>query len=241
MLKIGHRGAAAHAPENTIISFQKAVELGADMVECDVRLTKDGHPVVIHDYQLGRLTNTFARVNRLTLAELRDLRVRETEGIPTLGEVITAVGPDAGINIELKVKGSVPVVMQTLRDHHVDWDNIMISSNHPKELRMAKELEPAVTTALIFRSTNSLNFWLVMDFLAIVFLPITKYYIAWVVQQAKADYLNINYRLLSREKVELFRKQGIKICAWTVNSQKKIDYFKSLGIDGIITNYPDRL
>lgn len=67
MLKIGHRGAVAHAPENTIISFQRAVELGADMVECDVRLTKDGHPVVIHDYQLGRLTNTFALVTECLL------------------------------------------------------------------------------------------------------------------------------------------------------------------------------
>ena len=80
-----------------------------------------------------------------------------------------------------------------------------------------------------------------MDFLAVLFLPITKYYISWVVRGAHADYLNINHRLLTREKVTTFKKNNIKICAWTVNSPRKIEYLKNLGIDGIITNYPDRL
>jgi glycerophosphoryl diester phosphodiesterase len=62
-----------------------------------------------------------------------------------------------------------------------------------------------------------------------------------MVRHARADYLNINYHLLSREKVALFKRHGIKICAWTVNNPKTIEYLKDLGIDGIITNYPDRL
>jgi len=80
-----------------------------------------------------------------------------------------------------------------------------------------------------------------LDFLAILFLPITMHYIRWLVGRANADYLCINHHFLDQKKVAVFRRKGIKICAWTVDSRKKINYLKSLGIDGIITNYPDRL
>ena len=242
MLKIGHRGAKAYAPENTIISFRKALELGVDMIELDVRITKDKYPMVIHDNKLRRLTKEFLRLDRLTLDQVRKLRVKKTESIPTLGEVLDVIDSQVGLNIELKVKGSAQIVVQVLRDYKVNFSQVMISSNHPSEIRTVKNLEPEIATALVFRSvTRPFNFWLVLDFLAILFLPFTKYYIAWVVKHAHADYLNINHRFLNRKKVETFKKRGIKICAWTVNSQKKIDYLKSLGIDGIITNYPDRL
>ena len=241
MLKIGHRGAKAHAPENTISSFKKALELGVDMVELDIRITKDKYPVAVHDNRLRRLTKEFVRINHLTLEQAKKLRVQKVEEIPTLAEVLEVIDSQIGLNLDLKVRGAAQIVIQTLRDYKVDLSNVMISSVHPGELRQVKQLEPAITTALIFRSSNALNFWLVLDFLAILFLPITKYYISWVVHHAQADYLNINHRLLDRKKVELFKSRGIKICAWTVNSRRKIEYLKKLGIDGIITNYPDRL
>jgi len=241
MLKIGHRGAKAYAPENTIVSFEKALELGVDMIELDVRITKDKYPVVIHDNQLTRLSRKFRRVSGLTLAEIRKIRVKKTEKVPTLAEALEALDGRAGLNIDLKARGSAQIVVQTLRDYKVDFDNIMISSNYPAELRIVEQLEPQITTALIFRSGNAINIWLVLDFLAILFLPITKYYIVWVVHHAHADYLNINYRLLDKAKVDLLKRHGIKICAWTANSQRSIDYLKKLGVDGIITNYPDRL
>lgn len=242
MLKIGHRGAKAYAPENTISSFRKALELGVDMIELDVRITKDKYPVVVHDNKLRRLTKEFLRVNKLTLVQVKKLKVKKTESIPTLAEVLEVVGNLVGLNVELKVRGSAQIVVQTLRDYKIDFSNVMISSNLPKEIRVVEELEPSITTALIFRSTSgSFNMWLALDFLAILFFPITKYYITWIVKHAHADYLNINYHLLDKKKVVAFKKQGIKICAWTVDSQKKIDYLKDLGIDGIITNYPDRV
>ena len=117
----------------------------------------------------------------------------------------------------------------------------MICSNFVGEIREAEHLEPEITTALLFRSVNAFSFWFILDFLAILFLPVTMYYIRWLVGRANADYLCINYHFLDKKKVEIFQRRGIKICAWTVNSQKKIDYLKGLGIDGIITNYPDRL
>lgn len=241
MLKIGHRGASAYAPENTIASFKKALELNVDMVELDVRVTKDKYPMVIHDNKLRRLTTEYMRLDRLTLAQVKKLKVKDTEDIPTLAEVLDIVDSKVGLNLDLKVKGAAQIVVQTLRDYKIDLDNVMISSVHPWELKIVEDLEPKITTALIFRSSNASNFWLFMDFLALLLWPISKYYISWVVGHANADYLSINHRLLSKKRVKLFKKRGIKICAWTVNSQKKIDYLKQLGVDGIITNYPDRL
>ncbi|MFA6381781.1 MAG: glycerophosphodiester phosphodiesterase [Candidatus Buchananbacteria bacterium] len=242
MLKIGHRGAKAYAPENTLCSFRKALECGVDMVEFDVRITKDKYAIVIHDKFLGRLAKKkFHRVSQLTLEEIKELRVEETEEIPTLGEVLEVIGNKVGLDIELKEKDSAQVVVQTLRDYKIDLAQVMICSNFPSEIRMVETLEPKIITALVFRSTNVFSGWLILDFLAILFLPLTKYYISWVVKSSHADYLNINYHLLNKKKVELFKKRGIRVCAWTVNNPKKIEYLKGLGIDGIITNYPDRL
>jgi len=241
MLKIGHRGAKAYAPENTISSFKKALELGVDMVECDIRLTKDNQPVVIHDAQLLRLAKKINRVSQLTLKEIKEMKIRGSETIPTLAEVLEVIDNQVGLKIELKVKGAAPAVIEVLRQNKINLTNVIISSNHPSEIRAVEEFEPAIETALTFRSANVFNIWLILDFLALLFLPLTKYYIFWVVRQAHADYLDINYRLLDKKKVDYFQRHGIKVCAWTVDSQKKIDYLKSLGIDGIVTNYPDRL
>jgi len=241
MLKIGHRGAKAYAPENTISSFKKALEMGCDMVELDVRITKDKYPVVVHDNNLRRVTKNPARVSHLTLRQVKKLKVKKIESIPTLGEVLEIIDNKIGINIEIKSKDSAQIVVQTLRDYKIDFKNVMISSNHPRELKEIERLEPEITTALIFRATNAFNIWFILDFLAILFLPITKYYISWVVKNANADYLSINHHFLNKKKVQCFKNKGIKICAWTVNSKKKIKYLKNLGIDGIITNYPDRL
>src|SRR3990167_8699034 len=116
MLKIGHRGAKAYAPENTISSFRKALELEVDMIEFDVRITKDKHPVVMHDYQLRRLTKTSGRINKLTLEEVKKLKIKKIESIPTLAEALEAINNQAGLNIELKTKNSAQIVVQTLRD-----------------------------------------------------------------------------------------------------------------------------
>ena len=242
MLKIGHRGAKAYAPENTISSFRKALELGVDMIELDVRVTKDKYPVVVHDNKLHRLTKEFLRLDRLTLDQVKKRRVHEIETIPTLAEVLEVTDSVVDLNIELKVKASAQIVVQTLRDYKINFDKVMISSNYPGEIRRVKALAPNITTALIVRELRQpFTFWVVLDFLALLLLPLTKNYLVWVVRHAHADYVNLNHHFLDRKKVEILKREGVKICAWTVNNPKKIEYLKNLGIDGIITNYPDRL
>jgi len=240
MLKIGHRGAKAYAPENTLASFKKALDLGVDMIEFDVQITRDKYPVVIHDKNLSRLAKKFGRIRKLTLAEVKKFRIKGGT-VPTLGEVLEVIDGQVGLDIDLKVKGSAQIVIQTLRDYKVNFKKVMICSNFASELREAERLEPEVTTALLFRSANAFSFWFVLDFLAILFLPVTMHYVRWLVRRADADFLCINHHFLDKKKVDTFKKKGIKICAWTVDSPKKISYLKGLGIDGIITNYPDRL
>jgi len=239
MLKIGHRGAKAYAPENTIASFRKALELKVDMVEFDVHITKDKHPVVIHDANLGRLTKKWERVNRLSLAQIKQHRI-QGESIPTLAEVLEVIDSKVGINAELKVKNSAQIVVQTLRDYKVDFSNVMISSKIPSEVRAVERIEPTITTALVF-PTQTLSFWSVLNFGTLLFWPVAKYYISWMVRQTRADYLSINHRFLSAKKLAMFKRKGIPTYVWTVNNPRKIKYLKDLGIDGIFSNYPDRL
>jgi glycerophosphoryl diester phosphodiesterase len=103
---IGHRGAAGHAPENTLRSFHKAVELGADMVELDVHLCATGEPVVIHDDTVDRTTDRSGRVRDLSLDELKALDAGDGERVPTLVEVIDEMSGRAALNVELKGLGS---------------------------------------------------------------------------------------------------------------------------------------
>ncbi len=242
MLKIGHRGAKAYAPENSLDSFAKAVDMGVDMVEFDVRITKDKHPIVIHDNRLMRLANKWGKVNRLTLKQVRELKLVEGGGhIPTLAEVLEVIDGKVGINIELKSRRSAQIVVQTLRDYKMDMSSVMISSNYPQEIRKAEKLEPGIVTGLLFRSPNAVSLWLIIDFIALVLLPITKYYISWIVRRANADYLCIHRTLLTKKRFQLLKEQGIKVCVWTVDDERHIEQLRELGVDAIISNYPDRL
>ena len=164
MLKIGHRGAKGYAVENTLSSVEKAIAMGVDMVELDVRITKDKYPVIIHSLLLNRLTKRYGRVSQSSIAELKKIQLEGRESIPTLGEVLERVNNRIGLNLELKVKNSAQIVVQTLRDYKVDFAKIMIASNHPAEIKTVEALEPDIATALVFRSVNAFNFWFVLDF-----------------------------------------------------------------------------
>ena len=109
-LVIGHRGACGYAPENTILSFVKALEIGVDMIEFDVHLSKDGEVVVVHDDFLDRTTDAFGAVNQKTLDQLKGVNLSDNQKIPTLFEAIKLIGQKAKINIEIKGKGCFEAV-----------------------------------------------------------------------------------------------------------------------------------
>src|SRR5579862_1813792 len=148
MLKIAHRGASGYAPENTLASIKKALELGVDAIEFDVQLSKDGAVVLMHDLWLMRTTKRFGFVSHKTLKELNQLDAGKGEKIPTLEEVLDLVNRKVKVNIELKGKGTAlpvsKIVSTYIQKKKWNYDDFFISSFHHQELREFKKLLPQV-------------------------------------------------------------------------------------------------
>jgi glycerophosphoryl diester phosphodiesterase len=122
ILKIGHRGAKGYEPENTLVSFEKAIEMGADGIELDVHLSLDGHLIVIHDETIDRTTNGKGVVNQMTLQELKSFTINRKYTIPTLEEVLDLVNQRCFVNIELKNQDTAEKVVQLIK-HYISVKN----------------------------------------------------------------------------------------------------------------------
>jgi len=142
-LKIAHRGASGHEPENTLRAFERAIELGADMVELDVHLSADGHAVVIHDGRIGRRP-----ISDMTLEEIKGVELEGGERIPTLDEVAERLRGRCGLYIELKGEGTPGPVVGIVRRHGIA-DDVIISSFHPHLISEVKRLDPGIRTSLL--------------------------------------------------------------------------------------------
>jgi glycerophosphoryl diester phosphodiesterase len=225
IVTIGHRGAAGYVAENTLASFEKAISLGVDMVELDVRRCKTGELMVIHDDKIARTTNGRGMVHNLTLEQLRQFQTKNKQLIPTLAEVFDLVNRRAVINIELKVAGiaqrAEALVTSYVKEKGWSYDDFIISSFQHKELIALKEYNPQIRRAPLFER-------LPRDFSATI-ATIAPYAI------------NPSYRTVTPAMVEMLHQQGIKIFVWTVNKEKQIKKMVALGVDGIISDYPDRV
>ena len=127
MLKIGHRGAKAYEPENTLRSFRKALEIGVDAVELDVRKTKDNQLVVIHDADIKRTTNGKGLVSNLTLAQIKSFSTDKNEKIPTLEEALDCLDKKAKVFIELKETGIEQQVLQLVHKKQLSKSTVIVS------------------------------------------------------------------------------------------------------------------
>jgi len=224
MIKIGHRGAMGYAPENTLLSFKKAIPL-CDMVELDVYVCKTGEVVVFHDHRLERCTNGRGYVMDKTFAELRALDAGQRQQIPTLEEVLELVDNQVAINIELKGPGTAApvfkIVDQYMQAGRYSLDRFVISSfNHP-ELVAFKALAPQISIGCL-----------------ISIIPVD---LAAIAETVQADYLNVSGEFISPELVDDAHRRGLKVLVWTVNELDDIAYITNLGVDGIFSNYPDRI
>jgi len=227
-----HRGASAHAPENTLAAFELAARLGAPAVELDAKLSADGQVIVMHDQTVDRTTNGHGDARQLTLAQLKTLDAGSKfsprfagEPIPTLNEVFEAVGKRLLINVELSNYAStsdalVMKVVDLVRRHGLEeW--VLFSSFHPLNLWRAHRLIPAVSRGFLLQpgKTDSLLFGLVEPLLAPDYI---HPYMADVTQ----SYI--------RERHQL--KRGVNV--WTVNDPVEMRRLFALGIDGIFTDDP---
>jgi glycerophosphoryl diester phosphodiesterase len=225
ILKIGHRGAKGNEPENTLVSFEKAIEMGADGIELDVHLSIDGHLVVIHDETIDRTTNGKGAVNQLTLDELKSVRINENFEISTLEEVLDLVNKSCFVNIELKNQDTAEKVVQLI-EHYVSdkkWKNsdFIVSSFDWNALQQVRFLNDTIRIGVLTETD--------MD-LAISFARFMK-----------AEALHPDFQLLTNEYVVAIKEKGILVYPWTVNEIDDIQKMKDFGVDGIITDFLDRI
>lgn len=219
ILKIGHRGARGHKPENTLISFQKAIELKVDGIELDIHLSLDGEIMVIHDETIDRTTNGKGFVKNFASLQLKEL------GIPTLIEVFNLIDKKCFINIELKGIGTVKPVFELITHYILDknWncDDFLVSSFDWKMLEEVRFLNPKIRIGVLTEEAIAE---------ALVFA-----------KKIKAFSINPNYRFLTKENVALMQENGFEVFSWTVNSNEDIQKVKSFNVNGIISDFPDRI
>ena len=225
MLRIGHRGAMGYAPENTLASFAKALELGVEGIELDVHLCRSGEPVVIHDSRVDRTTNGRGKVREMTLRELKELDAGQGEHLLTLEEVLNFVDHRLLIDIELKSEGVGDPVAFTI-SQFIDsrgWkpEHFMITSFDHHELVRCHSLIPRIPFGPLLAAKP-------LDY-------------ARMAQDMKADGIMPFFEFLDNKFVQDAHQRGLKVITWTVDRPDDIKRVMELGVDGIISNYPDRL
>ena len=224
-LVIGHRGAMGHETENTLPSIQKAMDLGVDMIEIDVFKIKSGEIVVFHDDTVDKLTNGPGSIEGYNIVELKKLIVDGGHQIPMLQDVLKLIDNKVALNIELKGAGTADKV-NFIMNYYVNkknWspENFIISSFNWDELKEMRRLNPDVAMAVLTEE-NPLDA-----------IPIAK--------ELKAVAINPYFKKLDLEVANQLHDAGFKIYTWTVNEPEDIDAMKKLEVDGIITNFPERV
>ncbi len=215
VLVIGHRGAFYEAPENTMLSFRKAVELGADMIEFDVRMCKSGEIVVIHDADVRRTSDGEGFVREMTLEELRKLDFGEGERIPTLEEVLKFAKDRVYVNIEIKEPDIVEKVVKLVEKHDM-VESVIISSFYHHALLKVKEVNPAILTAPLFMHR-----------------PVSAKSLA---NESKSNGLHPFLEFIDDEMIKEAKSESLFVNVWTVDDPEDMRKFVNMGVSGIITN-----
>ncbi|MEO9512526.1 MAG: glycerophosphodiester phosphodiesterase family protein [Flavobacteriaceae bacterium] len=224
-LVIGHRGAMGHETENTLASVKKAMDLGVDMIEIDVFKIKSGEIVVFHDEQVDRLSNGEGPIEEYTMSEISSLTLEGNHSIPTLWDVLELIDKKVSLNIELKGENTatdVNIIMENIiQKKGWESDHFVISSFKREELRRMREVNMDVKIAILTEEDPT-------EAIAIA-------------KELNAVAINPDFKMLNKENTLRIHEEGFKIYTWTVNDPGDIQLMKAYGVDGIITNYPERV
>ncbi|MBI4687286.1 MAG: glycerophosphodiester phosphodiesterase [Nitrospirae bacterium] len=214
-LKIGHRGAKAYEIENTLDSFQKAIESGINAVEMDVRRAKDGKLVIIHDDNLKRIFGMDILISHTPLAELKQLTENK---MLTLEEALQFIDKKLErILIELKEVGYEKEVIDAVKKGKLK-DRVIIVSFHEQALLNTRKLDKEIETGLIYAKHKR---------------PIDA------ALRLNAQYLVPLYRFVHTKNIEDAHKNNLKVIVWTINTKKEAKEYIAKGVDGIATDKPD--
>ena len=225
LMKIGHRGAKGYLAENTIASFHKAHLMGCHGIEFDVHLSADDEVIVIHDETVDRTSDGTGFVRDLTLNELRKLRIDLKHQIPTLKEVLDHTEEFQLINIEIKAASAanpvVDLIEKWIFEKKTKYHRFLVSSFDWEALKQIRENNPSIPLGVL--TQTDLN-------LAIGFSDYIK-----------AETIHPYFHLLTSENTTRMQQSGFGVFPWTVNEHEDIARMKSFKVNGIISDFPDRL
>jgi glycerophosphoryl diester phosphodiesterase len=225
-----HRGASKAAPENTMPAFEAAIESGADYIELDVQLTKDGELVVFHDENIKRTTDGKGLLSEITYDELQKYSAGSWFGktgefddvrVPKFSEVLDVIGDDILLNIEIKSHGNINATVEKtveLVEEYGLVKSCYITSFSYKALKKVKDLNPKVKTALISHLAPSSIYS----------------------QMKYIDAISVNYLFMNRSVLNYAHRSGKKVFVWTVDRVSDMKKMMAMGVDNIITNRPEK-
>lgn len=224
-LKIGHRGAKGHLAENTLESIQKALDIGVDMIEIDVHKCASGELWVIHDFTLDRTTDGSGEIAKKSAEELGKLKVEGYFKIPLLTEVLDLIEGKCFINIELKGLNTAAPVCQLVKENvnvgTWKYSDFIISSFQKNELFEVRNNDDHVPIAVLSKASVPEA------------IELGKRLNAWAIHPSLG--------IITRDNTKLSQDTGFKVNVWTVNERNDIRRMIDFGVDGIISDYPNRL
>ncbi|GBC71113.1 Glycerophosphodiester phosphodiesterase [Candidatus Calditenuaceae archaeon HR02] len=227
-----HRGFSGRFPENTLRAVKEALRLGVDGIEVDVRVTRDGVVILMHDETVERTTNGSGRVRDLTWSEIRRLDAGSWKGeefrgepVPRLDDVLAETAGRIVLHIEVKEQGGEVAALRIIREcGAIDW--VLITSFHPEVIKNAYSLEPGVGRSLIvgwLRGATDVKPGLLVH---------------WALA-CGANALALYHGHVSEEVVSYAHKRLLLIGVWTVNEVEEAVRLARMGVDSITTDYPD--
>ncbi|MEN6292792.1 MAG: glycerophosphodiester phosphodiesterase family protein [Methanobacterium sp.] len=214
MQVIAHRGASFFEPENTLRAVEKAIKMGADFVEVDVRMSKDNRLVIMHDADINRTTDGKGLVKDYTLQELKRLDAGDGETIPTLDEVIACVKDRVGLVIEIKEPETEGKILEKINENKLE--NTILTSFYHKSIKNARKMNPSVDAGIIFTCQ-----------------PVDVMQMA---SNASANIIFPSYRYMNEDMVKQAKNNGISVYPWTIDDPEIFEKFVEMGADGIVTN-----
>ena len=214
-----------HVTENTIPSIQKAIELGVDGIEIDVFKCKSGEIVLFHDKKLDRLTSIEGFIENIDIDSINKIKIEDQYKIPLLEEVLEIVPENIFLNIELKGKGTAKkvneILLKKIGKNSSKMKNYIISSFDWDELNILRSINKNIPIAIL--TSNNIDKAILEG------------------HKIKATSINPNYKLLNKKNIQQIKSKGFKVFPYTINNQSMIEKMKKLKVDGIITDYPERV
>ena len=220
ILRIGHRGAAGHAPENTLAAISRGISLGVDFVELDVQRTCDGRLVVMHDELVDRTTDGTGLVSEMTWEELQSLDAGNGEGVPCVEAVLEAANGHTGVILEAKTSGIGPAIHQAVRASPFSGQVIYSSFLHREILEICR-MDPLAKTMALMEC-----------------VPVSD---AALERDANVTLVGLAHDCATAEFIAALHDSALDVLLYTVNDPRLIDRAIELGADGVISDYPERI